>query len=100
MNDLWVLKNLFEFPSEILETAIAETFKRRKSEIPDNVPVAFTSKFFDDPQKTAQWKSFIRKTKAETEDLPFSQIVSEISDFIMPLINSINEKEKAGKREN
>jgi len=96
--DLWILKNSFEFSPEILQKAIAETFKRRKSEIPEDIPVALTTKFSDDPQKTAQWKAFVRRTKAETGNLSFSQIVSGISEFIMPVINSIKAKEKAGKR--
>ncbi|MGI6393461.1 MAG: nucleotidyl transferase AbiEii/AbiGii toxin family protein [bacterium] len=87
--DLWILKNSFEFSSETLEKAIAETFKRRKTEIPNDIPVSFTSKFYDDPQKTAQWKAFVKKIKAETGSLSFSQIIAEISEFIMPVIRSI-----------
>ncbi len=82
--DLWVLKNSFEFSPEILEKAIAETFKRRKSNVPDDIPVAFTPKFYNDPQKITQWKAFVRKTKAEIGTLSFEQIIIEISDFLFP----------------
>lgn len=95
--DLWVLKNSFEFSPEILQKAIAETFKRRKTQIPNSIPVAFTPKFYDDPQKTAQWKAFVKKTKAETGNSSFAQIVSEISAFIMLVIRSILNENKEEK---
>jgi len=87
--DLWILKNYFEFSPEILQKAIAETFKRRKTEIPNDIPVAFTPRFYDDPQKITQWKAFVRKTRAEPEKLSFAQIIAEISEFILPVVRSI-----------
>ena len=84
--DIWVLKNSFQFDPEVLKEAIFKTFKRRKSQIPNRIPVAFTAKFFNDPQKNSQWNAFVRKTKAETENRSFSQIIYEIYEFIGSVI--------------
>ena len=62
--DLAVLANLFEFDGELLTRAIRATFERRKTELPDGLPVALTAEFAGDPSKRTQWTAFARKTGA------------------------------------
>ena len=79
--DLAVLSNLFEFDGELLTRAIRATFERRKTAVPDGLPVALTAEFADDPSKRMQWAAFVRKTGArDVADLPAA--VAAIVHFI------------------
>ena len=49
--DIWVLSRTYEFKDDKLARAIAATFKRRKSEIPTELPDALTSAFAADPPR-------------------------------------------------
>jgi predicted nucleotidyltransferase component of viral defense system len=62
--DLAVLARDFDFDCSLLTQAIRATFERRKTELPEGVPVALTTAFADDPTKKTQWSGFIRKAAA------------------------------------
>jgi Nucleotidyl transferase AbiEii toxin, Type IV TA system len=59
--DVWILARDFTFAGDVLTAAVKATFERRKTEIPDGVPFAFTQEFYADLPKNAQWQAFIRK---------------------------------------
>ena len=80
--DVWVLSKAHEFDKERLAQAIAATFKRRGTEIPQKEPDVFTPEFFRDGSKLQQWSAFIRELSAETP--PFETVVSELAAFIGP----------------
>jgi len=48
----------------------------------------FTAVFYEDHQKLAQWHGFIKKSKPDTPVGDLSAVIAEISEFIMPVINS------------
>jgi hypothetical protein len=75
------VSNLFEFDRELLARAIRATFERRKTALPDGLPVALTAEFADDASKRTQWTAFVRKTGArDAADLPAA--VAAIVRFI------------------
>jgi hypothetical protein len=80
--DVWVLSKTHQFDKARLAQAIAATFKRRGTEIPQNPPDAFTPEFFRNGSKLQQWSAFIRDLSAETP--PFETVVSELAAFIGP----------------
>jgi predicted nucleotidyltransferase component of viral defense system len=80
--DVWVLSKTHQFDKARLAQAIAATFKRRGTEIPQRQPDAFTPQFFRDGNKVQQWSAFIHDLSAETP--PFETVVSELADFISP----------------
>lgn len=84
--DVWVLSKTHEFDKERLSQAIAATFKRRGTEIPQKEPDAFTPEFFRDGSKLQQWSAFIRELSAETP--PFETVVSELAAFIGPFASA------------
>ena len=87
--DIWMLSKLFEYNGIILKQAIMNTFNRRCTEIPQRIPFAFTPHFYEDEQKQKQWKAFIRKSKPSIPVGDFSFVVTEISTFIMPVLDFI-----------
>ena len=59
--DLWLLAATFEFAGEVLARAIQATFERRRTPLPETIPIALTADFHGDDSKQKQWRAFIRK---------------------------------------
>jgi len=83
--DIWLLSKLFSFDGEILCSAIRNTFSRRNTPLPVSKPAAFMPDFYEEPQKRAQWKAFITKSKPELVPGDFSSVIEEISSFLLPI---------------
>jgi predicted nucleotidyltransferase component of viral defense system len=80
--DVWLLSRTYEFPGDSLPRAIAATFARRRTPIPEELPDALTLAFANDPAKQQQWQSFIEGIGAEPVTL--AQVVDELGAFLMP----------------
>ncbi len=78
--DVWVLSKRQDFDETRIAQAIAATFERRGTAIPETLPDAFTPRFFRDSQKLQQWSAFVRDLSAETP--PFETVVLEVAAFI------------------
>jgi hypothetical protein len=65
-----------------LARAIAATFVRRSTAIPDDLPDALTPKFAADEQKQRQWRAFIHDVAHQPGDL--ETVVQDLADFLMP----------------
>ena len=89
--DLWVVSKIFSFDGELLRSAIAQTFARRRTAFPVSRPFALTPAFSEDHQKQVQWAAFIRKSKPEMQPGDLAAVVRAISDFAFPVIESIQQ---------
>jgi len=87
--DVDKLSREFDFDEKILKDAIQSTFEKRKTSIPNEPPLSFTSEFSGDSVKQTQWNAFLRKNSLES--IPFTQVVERIKAFIMPMFSAINE---------
>lgn len=83
--DLWKLSQTLTFDSEILMRAIAATFKQRGTPLPTTLPLALTAAFYDDPNRQAQWKGFLRRARLEAEAIPLADVATTIAAFLLPL---------------
>jgi hypothetical protein len=82
--DIWMLSQKFDFKGRALAKAIAETFARRKTEIPATVPVGLSPGFASDLPRQNQWKAFWRKA-VRTEPVPdFKNVVEHAGGFLLP----------------
>jgi len=82
--DIHWLQSHLNFDGAVLTEAVANTFARRGTAVPAQVPLAFTEEFSLDAQKMLQWKAFLRKgnlPKAELLD-----IMERLSNFLLPVI--------------
>jgi predicted nucleotidyltransferase component of viral defense system len=79
--DVWVLSKSYTFDTRLAQ-AIAATFRRRQTEIPETIPDAFTPDFFRNKGKIQQWSAFVRDLSAESPTL--ETVVSELATFIGP----------------
>jgi hypothetical protein len=85
-HDLYSLSRLFSFEGQVLSEAIVRTFERRKTRLPSAPPIAFTAEFFEDESKQRQWTAFNGKNKLYIEAVPLKTVVSDIEQFLMPLV--------------
>ena len=87
--DLWMLARLFSFDGELLVRAIRTTFERRKTSFPVDKPVALTSEFFDNSNKRAQWRAFIKRNLLNIGNIELSEVMQDIDDFLAPPFHAI-----------
>jgi predicted nucleotidyltransferase component of viral defense system len=80
--DIWMLSRSYAFDAERLSRAIAATFERRGTAIPEDLPDALTPAFSTDATKQRQWEAFARDLSAEVPSLEV--IVADLADFLMP----------------
>lgn len=78
--DLWVLTKHVTFDSNILREAIAATFTRRGTPMPEELPLGLSDAFSQDSKKIQQWKSFLSKNKLQAP--PFDELVEEIRPLL------------------
>jgi len=81
--DLYVLARDFPFDGATLTRAIKATFKRRKTEVPLNTPLALTEEFGSDDTKSVQWNAFIRKSGLEQDVLGLPDVLSHLREFLV-----------------
>jgi predicted nucleotidyltransferase component of viral defense system len=62
-----------------LVDAIAATFARRRTAVPDGVPSGLSEEFANDGTSQAQWKAFL--TRNRLEGPPFETVVREVREF-------------------
>lgn len=79
--DVWILSKSYTFDKR-LARAIAATFERRQTVIPETLPDAFTAEFFNNENKLRQWSAFVGDLS--TESPSFGAVVSDVAAFIGP----------------
>lgn len=85
--DLWVLSTHSNFEGQVLHQAIQATLSRRKTGIPQDIPVGLTRAFANDPGKQVQWQGFLNKNQLEA--LSLEQVVFELHRFLMPPLTAL-----------
>ncbi len=81
--DLYVLARDFAFDGNTLVRAIKATFKRRKTDIPIEPPLALTDEFGHDEVKSVQWNAFVRRSGLEESVPEFLEMLSHLRDFLL-----------------
>jgi predicted nucleotidyltransferase component of viral defense system len=85
--DLWILARHSDFDGAILSRAVAATFERRRTAVPDNIPIGLSDEFIRDAQKESQWQAFMRKNALE--NTPLVAVVGDLREFLLPLLSAI-----------
>lgn len=66
--------------ADLLGDAIAATFGRRRTPLPDDLPVGLTAEFAGDVAKQTQWSAFLGKNRLA--GLSLDEVVARISRFV------------------
>lgn len=85
--DLWILAKHSDFDGSVLSRAVAATFERRGTAIPNGVPIGLSDEFIHDTQKEKQWQGFLRKNALDPMSL--ATVVADLRDFLLPVLASV-----------
>jgi nucleotidyltransferase AbiEii toxin of type IV toxin-antitoxin system len=64
----------------VLGDAIAATFARRGTPLPEGLPLGLTGEFARDAAKRAQWQAFLGKNGLAAP--PLDRVVTEVGEFV------------------
>lgn len=77
--DLLALAREDAMDSELLGQAIAATFARRETALPEGLPIGLSNAFAEDAARQPQWNAFLRKNRLEAPPLP--DTIAELAAF-------------------
>lgn len=87
--DLWTLSRAFAFDGALLSDAINATFKRRRTDIPADMPLALSDEFSRDSQKAKQWQAFIKNGNLDHDQATLAPVAADLTRFVMPPLQAI-----------
>ena len=87
--DVWTLSQTRSFDMKQLARSVRSTFERRRTPLPEAVPMALSSAFLEDASKQMQWAAFGRRLGLR--DLPTLPLIGEqIAGFLMPALRALS----------
>lgn len=78
--DLRALAREGKLDDGLLADAIAATFERRGTVLPQDLPLGLSDEFAWDPAKRTQWAAFLNRNRLEAPAL--ADVVAEVRDFV------------------
>ncbi len=88
--DLWVLAGTYDFDGPELQRALRDTFARRRTALPHEEPLAFTTAFSESPLKQSQWQAFVRRGKLKAGERPLPEIIAFLREFLWPPMTALH----------
>lgn len=89
--DVWAIARGFDFDGERLCQSIKATFRRRRTPLPTEDPLALSAAFAEDRIKQTQWKAFVRKGRLLVEAPALPDVIGLLRGFLMPPIKALVE---------
>lgn len=87
--DIYYLAGHFEFDREVLGRAVRQTFARRGTPVPTDVPIALTAAYWENATRPAQIRAFSRRTGVEVPGDFAMGCSRRLSQFLMPLLEDL-----------
>ncbi|MBL7132891.1 MAG: nucleotidyl transferase AbiEii/AbiGii toxin family protein [Phycisphaerae bacterium] len=84
--DLLVILRAFELSDEGLAAAIAATFRRRQTALPDDVPPGLSDDFGSDEAAQRLWREFLRRLHIKDAPNDFAEVVASVRRRIWPVM--------------
>jgi predicted nucleotidyltransferase component of viral defense system len=98
--DIYNLAKIFSFDRSVLLSAIKATFRRRKTKIPAEIPLALTDDFGGNEMKSIQWQAFIKKNGLSEFMLQLQDILSYLREFLLPLLDAASSGDDISRKWN
>ena len=84
--DLLVIFRTCLMSDDTLAQAIAATFNRRHTGLPDVLPPGLSDGFGADDRVQRLWREFLRRLQLDDVPIDFAEVVSSVRDRIWPVI--------------
>jgi predicted nucleotidyltransferase component of viral defense system len=91
--DIFFLQKTFAFEGALLAQALTNTFNRRGTVIPEELPPGLTSAFFTDAAKINQWRAFARKNPLQVSQYSLEDVINALQGFLMPPAKAAAQKQ-------
>ena len=82
--DLWMIAQTFTFEGDNLANAIQQTFERRRTPLPEQIPVGLSDRFA--LEREAQWRAFLARDRLATASDSLVQVVNDLRIFLQPVL--------------
>lgn len=82
--DLWLISRTFEFELRMLGEAVRNTFERRKTMLPSELPVGLTVAYAG--QWGRQWEAFMSRERMAAAPASLEHVLQDLRVFLMPLL--------------
>jgi len=86
--DVHVILNHMSVDKELLREAICATFRKRKMDLPADLPACFTPEFLEDGTKEIQWRAFLRRSLLSHCGIALHQVLDELKKRLWPIIQA------------
>ncbi len=86
--DIHALSENRPFEGDVLTRAVRATFERRRTPIPESLPLAMTPAFAAIRAKQMQWQGFLGKSGLNSAPPQLSDVVVRIAAFVEPIITA------------
>jgi len=90
--DIRYLASHFDFDGPALSEAVERTFKRRKTLIPVDTPIALTAEFWNEPGRAMHLKAFARRARLDQQSSNATDILPLLADFLVPLLRAVGKE--------
>ncbi|MEW6536700.1 MAG: nucleotidyl transferase AbiEii/AbiGii toxin family protein [Candidatus Auribacterota bacterium] len=87
--DLWILSKQCEFDGKLLAQAIKATFERRKTPLPEELPLGLTEEFYQDEIILTRWNSFIKNTELAIVEKKLDSVIYNLQVFFGAIITAL-----------
>ncbi len=84
--DVDALLRQLGFELGVLSAAVRATFGRRRTPLPNGLPVALTPDFAAIPGKQQQWRAFLRRSSRDATTHELSAAIDRLAVFLAPVI--------------
>jgi len=80
--DLWVMSQKMPFDGEVLRQALAATFERRRTPVPDHIPPALSDEFSHARERLQLWQAFLRRTGLGESSPTLDHVLAHLRGFL------------------
>ena len=82
--DILVVFRIHTLDDDVLAKAIAATFHRRQTPLPEEVPTGLSDEFGRDPLARRRWPEFLQRLRIEDAPADLSQVIKAIRERVLP----------------
>jgi predicted nucleotidyltransferase component of viral defense system len=84
--DVFALAERRQFEGRPLAESVRATFERRRTPVPETLPLALTPEFAALRDKQVQWRGFLRKNGLSSAPVELGAVVARLAEFLRPVI--------------